>query len=171
MNHTNQENLKVLLVEDNPGDVRLFRESLKKTKHSIELYVAEDGAEALDFLYQQNEHANAPRPDLILLDLNLPKVNGFEVLNRIKDDNELKHIRVVVLTVSDAESDVARSKNCRANCYTTKPMDAGRFETIVQTFEDFKFNENFWFTIMKSDGQDEHLPSYVPVIVKEFMPV
>ena len=171
MNNTNKKKIKVLLVEDNPGDIRLLRESLKKTKHSTDLHVVKDGAEALDFLYQQNKYANAPRPDLIILDLNLPKMNGFEVLNRVKDDNELKHIRVVVLTVSDAETDVARSKNCRANCYTTKPMDAGRFDTIVQTFEDFKFIENFWFTIMKSDDEDEHLSSYVPIIVKEFMPV
>ena len=131
-----------LLVEDNPGDVRLTREALKDAKVLNTLHVVEDGVSALDFLYRRPPYADAPRPDLILLDLNLPRKNGREVLAEIKADDRTKMIPVVVLTTSRAEEDVLRAYNLHANCYITKPVDFAQFTHIVRTIEDF------WLTIV-----------------------
>ena len=141
----NQEALKaieILMVEDNPGDVRLTREALKGGKVLNQLHVVEDGVAALDFLYRRPPHQNAPRPDLILLDLNLPKMDGREVLARIKSDDSLKVIPVVVLTTSQAEEDVLRAYRLSANCYVTKPVDLHQFNRIVQAVEEF------WLTVV-----------------------
>jgi CheY-like chemotaxis protein len=129
--------IEILMVEDNPGDVRLTREALKGGKVWNELYVAEDGVTALDFLYRRPPFEKAPRPDLILLDLNLPKMDGREVLAAIKSDTSLKTIPVVVLTTSQAEEDIVRAYRLSANCYVTKPVDFEQFNRIVQAIEDF----------------------------------
>jgi chemotaxis family two-component system response regulator Rcp1 len=133
--------IEILMVEDNPGDVRLAQETLKDSKVCNTLHVAEDGVEALDFLHQRGRYAEAPRPDLILLDLNLPKKNGREVLEEIKQDPFLKTIPVVILTTSKAEEDVLRAYRLHANCYITKPVDLSQFIKIVRTIEEF------WLTI------------------------
>jgi len=135
--------IEILMVEDNPGDVRLTREALKGGKVLNQLHVVEDGVAALDFLYRRPPHQNAPRPDLILLDLNLPKMDGREVLSRIKSDDSLKVIPVVVLTTSQAEEDVLRAYRLSANCYVTKPVDLHQFNRIVQAVEEF------WLTIVR----------------------
>ena len=140
---TNPKFIEVLLVEDNPADVRLTREAMKGSKIWSRLHVVEDGAEALAFVQQQGRHANAPRPDLILLDLNLPKIDGREVLSRIKTDENLKRIPVVVLTTSQAEEDILRAYNLNANCYITKPVDFDQFLKVVRVIEEF------WLTIVK----------------------
>ena len=127
----------ILLVEDSPGDVRLTREILKLSKIRNVLFEASDGAEALAFLRRQGKYADAPHPDLILLDLNLPKKDGREVLAEIKQDPELRRIPVVILTISKAEEDVLRSYDLHANCYITKPVDLEQFVKIVQSIEDF----------------------------------
>ena len=135
-----QDSLKVieiLMVEDNPGDVRLTREALKGGKVLNQLHVVEDGVAALDFLYRRAPHQDAPRPDLILLDLNLPRMDGREVLSRIKSDEALKLIPVVVLTTSQAEEDVLRAYRLNANCYVSKPVDLHQFNRIVQSIEEF----------------------------------
>lgn len=138
-----QHGIEILLVEDNPGDVRLTKEALKEAKVGNNLHVAEDGVEAMRFLRRDGEFATAPRPDLILLDLNLPKKDGREVLEEIKADDTLKTIPVVVLTTSHAEEDVVRSYNLHANCYVTKPVDLDQFIRIVRSIEDF------WLTIVR----------------------
>jgi CheY-like chemotaxis protein len=130
-------------VEDNPGDVRLTMEALKEGKILNEVRVVEDGVEALDFLHRVGKYTDAPRPDLILLDLNLPKKDGREVLAEIKEDDTLKKIPVVVLTTSAAERDILRAYNLHANCYITKPVDLDQFIHVVQLIEDF------WLTIVK----------------------
>lgn len=135
--------VEILLVEDNPGDVRLTREALKEGKVRNNLYVAPDGVEALRFLRREGEHAEAVRPDLILLDLNLPRMDGREVLEVIKADSDLRHIPVVVLTSSQAEQDIVRAYDLHANCYVTKPVDLDQFIHVVRSIEDF------WFTIVK----------------------
>lgn len=129
--------IEILLVEDNPGDVRLTREALKDAKMSNLLHVVEDGAAALDFLHQRGAYRNAPRPDLILLDLNLPRKNGREVLQEIKEDPRLKIIPVVILTSSQAEEDILGAYSLHANCYITKPVDFAQLTKIVRTIEDF----------------------------------
>lgn len=129
--------IEILMVEDNPGDVRLTQEVLKDAKMSNTLRVVEDGAAALDFLYRRNGYGDAPRPDLILLDLNLPRKNGREVLEEIKQDPDLKTIPVVILTTSQAEEDIVRAYSLHANCYITKPVDFAQFTKIVRTIEDF----------------------------------
>ena len=135
--------VEILLVEDNPGDVRLTREALHEGKVRNNLNVAPDGVEALAFLRKQGAYAGAVRPDLILLDLNLPKKDGREVLEEIKADPALRNIPVVVLTSSQAEQDIVRAYDLHANCYVTKPVDLDQFIRVVQTIEDF------WFTIVK----------------------
>lgn len=135
--------IEILLVEDNPGDVRLTLEALKEGKVLNNLSVAEDGVEALAFLRQEGKHADAPYPDLILLDLNLPKKNGYEVLTEIKEDPSFRRIPVVILTVSKDEEDILRSYDHHANCYITKPVDLDQFINIVKSIEDF------WLTIVK----------------------
>jgi CheY-like chemotaxis protein len=134
--------IEILLVEDNPGDVRLTKEALKLGKVSNHLNVAEDGEQALAFLRREGPYAQAPNPDLILLDLNLPKKNGREVLEEIKADPSLRRIPVVILTVSEAEQDILKSYNLHANCYITKPVDLDKFLTVIQSIEDF------WLTMV-----------------------
>jgi CheY-like chemotaxis protein len=134
--------IEILLVEDNPGDVRLTKEALKEGKVRNNMFVATDGEEALTFLRQQGTYAEARRPDLILLDLNLPKKSGREVLEEIKADPDLKRIPVVVLTVSKDEQDVLKSYNLHANCYITKPVDLEQFIEVVKSIEDF------WLTVV-----------------------
>ena len=129
--------IEILLVEDNPGDVRLTREALRDAKVNNNMAVASDGIEALALLRQEGDYASAVRPDLILLDLNLPRMNGFEVLNVIKDDTDLKRIPVVVLTTSQAEQDIIRSYNLYANAYVTKPVDLEQFIRVIKSIEDF----------------------------------
>lgn len=135
--------VEILLVEDNAGDVRLAREGLRECKLLNNLHVAEDGVRALAFLRHQGEHAKAPRPDLIMLDLNLPRKDGREVLREIKEDDELKRIPVVILTTSKAEEDIVKSYSLHANCYVTKPLAIEQFITVVKAIE------SFWFTIVK----------------------
>jgi chemotaxis family two-component system response regulator Rcp1 len=135
--------IEVLLVEDSPGDVRLTREALKDAKVHISLHVASDGIEAMAFLDQVGEHANAPRPDLILLDLNLPKKDGREVLKEIKESAVLKSIPVVILTTSSANEDVMNSYRLHANCYITKPVSLEGFLKVVQSID------NFWLSVVK----------------------
>jgi CheY-like chemotaxis protein len=142
-NRTATQPIEVLLVEDNPGDVRLTREALRDGKVHNHLSVVPDGVEALAFLRRQGKYADAPRPDLILLDLNLPKKDGREVLQDIKADPALQRIPVVVLTSSEAERDIAQAYALHANCYITKPVDLDQFITVVRSIEDF------WFTIVK----------------------
>ena len=132
----------ILLVEDNPGDARLTLEALKEGKVLNELHVATDGVEAIAFLNQDGKYANAPRPDIILLDLNLPRMDGREVLAIIKKDPDFRRIPVVILTTSKAEEDIIRAYDLHANCYITKPVDLGQFLTVVNMVE------NFWFTIV-----------------------
>lgn len=133
----------ILLVEDNPGDIRLTQEALRDSKIQNNLSVTRDGVEAVAFLRRQGQYANAPRPDIILLDLNLPRKDGREVLEEIKQDDDLKRIPVVVLTTSNDESDVLASYNLHANCFITKPVDLSRFIHIVKSIE------GFWFQIVK----------------------
>lgn len=135
--------VEILLVEDNPGDVRLTREALKESKMLNTLSVASDGIEALEFLRRQGKFANANRPDLILLDLNLPRKDGREVLDEIKSDDELKRIPVVVLTTSKAEEDIIRMYTRYANCYITKPIDFDQFILVIKSIEEF------WLSIVK----------------------
>jgi chemotaxis family two-component system response regulator Rcp1 len=135
--------IEVLLVEDNPGDVRLTREALKEGKVCNHLSVAVDGVEALAFLRREGRYAGAPRPDVILLDLNLPRKDGREVLEEIKADPALRSIPVVVLTTSEAERDIAGAYALHANCYITKPVDLDQFITVVRSIE------SFWFSIVK----------------------
>lgn len=134
--------VEILLVEDNLGDMRLTQEALKEGKVYSNLHWAKDGVEALDFLYREGRFAGAPRPDLILLDLNLPKKDGREVLAAIKADDDLKHIPVVILTTSKADEDVLRSYELHANCYVTKPVDLEKFIVVVQSID------RFWLTIV-----------------------
>jgi CheY-like chemotaxis protein len=129
--------VEILLVEDNPGDVRLTKEALREGKVFHNLHCAGDGVEALQFLRKQGRHQTAPDPDLILLDLNLPKMDGREVLAAIKNDEQLRRIPVVVLTTSRAEEDVLRSYHLHANCYVTKPVDLGKFIEVVHAIDQF----------------------------------
>jgi two-component system response regulator len=135
--------IEVLLVEDNPGDAELTRIALQDSKISINLNVVEDGVEAMAFLRKQHDYAKVPHPDIVLLDLNLPRKDGREVLAEIKSDDNLKRIPVVVLTTSQSEEDILKAYNLAANCYITKPVDFDQFVKIVQSIE------NFWFAIVK----------------------
>lgn len=141
--------IEILLVEDNPGDVRLTIEALKEGKVANKINVAMDGLEAMAFLQRKGKYENAPTPDLILLDLNLPKKNGREVLAEIKMDSKLKHIPVVVLTTSQAEKDIIMTYNMHANCYITKPVDFDQFINVVKSIE------NFWFTVVKLPPRED----------------
>jgi chemotaxis family two-component system response regulator Rcp1 len=137
------EAFEVLLVEDNPGDVRLTREALKDAKVHINLHVASDGVEALAFLKREGEYAEVPRPDMILLDLNLPRKDGRQVLEEIKATPALMTIPIVILTTSESEEDILRSYRLHANCYISKPVDLDGFLTVVKSID------NFWLTIVK----------------------
>lgn len=134
---------RALLVEDNPGDVDLTRETLEASKLKIDISVAVDGVQALAMLHRQGEFEGSDLPDLILLDLNLPKLSGREVLAAIKQDAELHTIPVVILTSSDAEQDILKSYELGANCYVTKPVGLQAFQSIVRSVE------NFWFSVVK----------------------
>ncbi len=134
--------IEILLVEDNPGDVRLTKEALKEGKVVNNLHTVEDGEEAMAYLRRQSPYAQATRPDLILLDLNLPKKSGREVLEEIKEDPDLRRIPVVILTISEAEQDIIKSYNLHANCYITKPVNLEQFMEVVQSIE------NFWLTVV-----------------------
>ena len=135
--------IEILVVEDNPADVRLMREALRDGKIWNNTHHCQDGVEALSFLRREEKFSQAPRPDLILLDLNLPKMDGREVLSAIKTDPDLATIPVVILTTSKAEEDIARSYGLHANCYIVKPLDFERFIEVVNVIE------NFWFCIVK----------------------
>jgi len=142
--------IEILLVEDNPGDSRLAKEALKESKLKNNLYIAEDGVEAMNFLYKTGKYSKMPRPDLVILDLNLPKKDGREVLAEIKNDDNLKRIPVVILTISKAEEDILKTYNLHANCYVTKPLDLDQFMKVVRSIEDF------WLTIVKlPNGKNE----------------
>ena len=134
--------VEILLVEDNPGDERLTREALKEGKVYSNLHWVKDGVEAMQFLRRQGKYTAVPRPDIILLDLNLPKKDGREVLEDIKSDESLKRIPVVVLTTSKAEEDVLRTYNLHANCYVTKPVDLEKFIVVVKSID------AFWLTVV-----------------------
>jgi chemotaxis family two-component system response regulator Rcp1 len=144
---TERKAIEVLLVEDSPGDVRLTQEAFRDANLSIHLHVATDGVEAMAFLRHEGKHANAPRPDFILLDLNLPKMDGREVLAHIKEDDSLKTIPTVILTTSDAEADIVKSYQLRANCYLSKPVQLDAFETLVKSIN------SFWLTEAKLPRQ------------------
>ncbi|MBD3369919.1 response regulator [Candidatus Fermentibacteria bacterium] len=135
--------IDILLVEDNAADARLAKEALKDSKIRNELYHVEDGESAIDFLYRKGEHEKAPRPDLILLDLNLPRKDGREVLAEIKGDEDLRRIPVVILTISKDEADVLKTYDLHANCYITKPINLDRFLEVIKSIEDF------WLSIVK----------------------
>jgi two-component system, chemotaxis family, response regulator Rcp1 len=134
---------EILLVEDNAADVRLLQEAFREVDESLHLHVANDGMEAMVFLWQQGDHSKAPRPDLILLDLNLPKMDGREVLAHIKGDERLRQIPTLVLTSSDAEADVAKVYHLQANCYVIKPVEWDEFVVLVTRIRDF------WLTTAK----------------------
>jgi CheY-like chemotaxis protein len=135
--------INVLLVDDSAGDVRLTQEALAEANGSVDLYVAVDGVEAMTFLLQEGDYVDAPRPDLILLDLNLPRMDGREVLARIKANDSLKAIPTVVLTTSEAEADIAKSYQLQVNCYLSKPVQFGEFASLVKSINDF------WLTRVK----------------------
>lgn len=139
--------MEVLLVEDSPGDIRLTREAFRELNSTVRLHVANDGVEAMAFLRRQGEHQQAPRPDLILLDLNLPKMDGREVLVLIKTDESLKVIPTVILTTSDSEVDILKSYRLQANCYLSKPVQLEAFESLVKSINDF------WLTRVKLPPQ------------------
>jgi chemotaxis family two-component system response regulator Rcp1 len=145
--------IEILLVEDNIGDIRLTEEALKESNLWVNLRVVRDGLEAMEFLHGKGGHVGAPNPDLILLDLNLPRKDGREVLQEIKNDADLKRIPVVVLTTSEAESDIMATYGLHANCYITKPVDMDQFIKIV------KMLEEFWFTIVKLPPREYHGPA------------
>lgn len=138
--------IEILLVEDNPDDVELTREAFSESKLYNNIHVAGDGEEALRFLYRQPPFAEAVRPHLILLDLNLPKISGREVLEKIKMEESLSDIPVVILTTSKAEEDVIKSYRLHANCYITKPVDLNKFMQVVQNIE------TFWFSVVTLPG-------------------
>lgn len=135
--------IEILIVEDNPGDVRLMQEAMRDSKVLNKIYVVEDGVAAMAFLHREGEYADAPCPDLIMLDLNLPMKDGREVLEEVKDDPELRRIPVVILTMSGAEDDILSTYNHYANCYITKPIDLQQFVNVVRAIE------SFWLTIVK----------------------
>lgn len=139
----NGDPIDILLVEDNPGDVRLTQEAFRQASLANDLDVVRDGEAALDYLYQRGEHEDAPVPSLILLDLNLPKVDGLEVLEEIRDAPDLTSIPVIVLTSSEAEADIVRSYELHTNAYLTKPISPDEFVDLVRSFEDF------WFTLVR----------------------
>src|SRR5579863_1879037 len=143
----NGKAIEVLLVEDSPGDVRLTQEAFREANQSIHLHVASDGVEAMAFLRQEGVHSQAPRPELILLDLNLPKMDGREVLAHIKENPNLKTIPTVILTTSEAEGDIVKSYQLQANCYLNKPVQLEEFENLVKSINDF------WLTKVKLPQQ------------------
>lgn len=142
--------IEILLVEDNPGDVRLTLEAFKEGKMVNNLSVVGDGVEAMAFLRREGKYAGVPKPDLILLDLNMPKKDGREVLAEIKEDPNLRHIPVIVLTTSKAEQDILKSYDLHANCYITKPVNLDQFYAVVKSVKDF------WLSIVKLPHSDKN---------------
>ena len=141
----------VLLVEDSLGDVRLTREAFRVANNAVELHVALDGVEAMAFLRRQGVHASAPRPDMILLDLNMPRMDGREVLAQIKNDDNLKKIPTVILTMSDADADIEIGYQLQANCYLNKPVELDAFDAVVKSINDF------WLTVVKLPPQNQQV--------------
>jgi len=141
--------IDILLVEDNPADVRLMQEALKDGKVKNKLNIVYDGEEAVDYLYKKGKYSGAVRPDLILLDLNLPKKDGREVLEDIKNDPDLKSIPIVILTTSKSEEDILKTYRLHANCYITKPVDLNQFIDVVKSIEEF------WLCIVKLPPNDK----------------
>jgi len=137
----------ILLIEDSPGDVRLTREAFRDTEDVLRLHVAVDGVEAVSFLRREGAHGDAPRPDLILLDLNLPRMDGRQVLSVIKQDDDLKTIPTVILTTSERESDIEAVYKLRANCFLTKPVEFDAFESLVKSIS------AFWLTMVRLPSQ------------------
>ena len=143
MEHNLVNPIDILVVEDNPGDARLIKEVLNEQKIFNSLFIVTDGVEAMNFLLNKGKYQDSPRPDLIILDLNLPKKDGREVLADIKADDNLKRIPVVIMTISQAEADILKSYNLHANCYISKPIDLDQFVKVIKSIEDF------WFSIVK----------------------
>ena len=142
MNTANGRPIEIMLVEDNPGDVRLTREALKEAKVRNNLSVVDDGVEAMKFLHRKGSYATAPRPDIILLDLNLPRKDGRQVLAEVKADPDLRRIPVVILTTSKAEEDILKTYDLHANCFISKPVDFEQFIRVIQSIE------HFWLAIV-----------------------
>ncbi len=149
VNQATVKQIEILLVEDNEGDIGLVEEVFQEAKIRNNLYVAEDGEEAMLFLHKEGKFSGVPRPDIILLDLNLPKKDGREVLKEIKEDNALKRIPVVVLTTSKAEEDILKSYDLHANSYITKPVDFDQFIKVIKSIEDF------WLDVVKLPSKDD----------------
>jgi len=143
MSEFSKKEVKILLVEDNPGDVKLTQRAFKKSRFMINMDVVVDGEEALAYIYKEGKYSEVETPDLILLDLNLPKISGFEVLEKIKSDDTKVHIPVAVLTTSEADVDIVKAYGKYANCFLTKPMDFYKFKELIALLDDF------WFTIVK----------------------
>jgi CheY-like chemotaxis protein len=140
--------IDILIVEDNAGDARLIKEVFNENKMFNSLHFVNDGVEAMDFLYGKGKYSGMKKPDLIILDLNLPRKDGREVLAEIKADEVLKHIPVVIMTISQAEEDILKSYNLHANCYVTKPIDLNQFSRVIKSIE------NFWFSIVELPPKD-----------------
>ena len=149
MNSDNNKSIEILLIEDNPGDIRLTQEAFKLNEIPSRLHVTRDGIEALDFLYRRNGFTESSLPDLILLDLNLPRKSGRDVLAEIKKDETLRRIPVIVLTTSQADEDILNAYEHHANCYITKPVDLDEFMRIIKTIEEF------WFNIVSLPAKEE----------------
>ena len=148
MENSTVNSIDILIVEDNAGDARLIKEVFNENKVFNSLHFVNDGVEAMDFLYGKGKYKGMAKPDLIILDLNLPRKDGRQVLAEIKSDDSLKHIPVVIMTISQAEEDILRSYNLHANCYVTKPIDLNQFSKVIRSIE------NFWFTIVKLPPKD-----------------
>jgi two-component system, chemotaxis family, response regulator Rcp1 len=143
MNSKGVKLIDILVVEDNPGDARLIMEALKSNKIYNSLHITTDGVEAMEFLHREGKFTNVPRPDLIFLDLNLPRKDGREVLAEIKSDERYKQIPVVIMTMSQSEEDILKSYSLHANCYVKKPIDLDQFVKVIESIEDF------WFSLVK----------------------
>ncbi|MGE5406511.1 MAG: response regulator [Methanosarcina sp.] len=143
MENTGSESIDILVVEDNPGDARLIREILNENSLYSSLNIVNDGVEAMAFLNNEGKFSAAPKPDLIILDLNLPRKDGREVLAEVKAHEELKHIPIVIMTISQAEEDILKTYKLHANCYITKPIDLTEFIKVIKSIEDF------WFSVVK----------------------
>jgi two-component system, chemotaxis family, response regulator Rcp1 len=148
MENNSINTIDILIVEDNKGDARLIKEVFNENKVFNSLHFVNDGVEAMDFLNATGKYKGVPKPDLIILDLNLPRKDGREVLAEIKSDNKLKHIPVVIMTISQADEDILKSYNLHANCYVSKPIDLNQFIKVVKSIE------NFWFTVVKLPPKD-----------------
>jgi two-component system, chemotaxis family, response regulator Rcp1 len=143
------ESIDILIIEDNPGDARLIREALSESRVYSTLYIVSDGVEALGFLRNEGRYSDAPKPHLIILDLNLPRKDGREVLAEIKSDEELLHIPVVIMTISQAEEDIMNTYKLHANCYISKPIDLNEFIRVIKSIEEF------WFSVVKLPPKSE----------------